>query len=62
MNFAATNAQLGRKEETIRYLEESYRERSPDLVFLQSDPNFDFLHSDPRYRAIVKKMGLPPAY
>jgi hypothetical protein len=31
-------------------------------VFLQHDVNFDFLHSEPRYRAIVKKMGLPPAY
>jgi hypothetical protein len=29
---------------------------------LQSHPGFDFLHSDPRYRAIVNKMGLPPAY
>jgi hypothetical protein len=37
-------------EETIRYLEEPYRERSPDLVFLQNEPNFDFVHSDPRYR------------
>lgn len=61
-DFADAYAELGRKEETIRYLEQSYRERSPHLVFLQSDPNFDFLHSDPRYRAIVKKMGLPPAY
>ena len=62
VNFAGTYAQLGRKEETIRYLEESYRERSPDLVFLQKEPNSDFVHSDPRYRATVKKMGLPPAY
>jgi TolB-like protein/DNA-binding winged helix-turn-helix (wHTH) protein len=61
-NFADAYAQLGLKEETLHYLEESYRERAPHLVFLQSDPGFDFLHSDPRYRAIIKKMGLPPAY
>jgi TolB-like protein/DNA-binding winged helix-turn-helix (wHTH) protein len=61
-DLADAYAELGRKEETIHYLEESYRERSPHLVFLQSDPSFDFLHSDPRYRAIVNKMGLPPAY
>ena len=61
-DFADAYAELRRKEETIRYLEQSYRERSPHLVFLQSDPNFDFLHSDPRYLAIVKKMGLPLAY
>ncbi len=61
-DFADAYAELGRKEETIRYLEECYRERSPHLVFLQSDPFFDFLHSDPRYRAIIQKMGLPPDY
>jgi TolB-like protein/DNA-binding winged helix-turn-helix (wHTH) protein len=61
-DFVDAYAELRRKEETIYYLEQSYRERSPYLVFLQSDPNFDFLHSDPRYRAIVNKMGLPPAY
>lgn len=62
LEFANAYAQLGRKEETIHYLEESYQERAPRLVFLQSDPDFDFLHSDPRYRDLVIKMGLPPAY
>jgi tetratricopeptide (TPR) repeat protein len=61
-DFVDAYAQLGSKEETIRYLEKSYRERAPHLVFVQSDPAYDFLHSDPRYRAIVNKMGLPPAY
>jgi hypothetical protein len=31
-------------------------------VFLQKEPAFDFLHSDERYRALVRKIGLPPAY
>ena len=62
MVFAFANAQLKRKEETLRYREESYQQRSPELVFVQNDPNYDFVHSDPRYRAIIKKMGLPRAY
>ncbi len=62
MDFAEAYAQLGRKEETIRYLEQSCQEREPHVVYLQSTPNFDFLHADPRYRAIVNKMGLPPAF
>jgi hypothetical protein len=33
-----------------------------DLVFLQQEPDFDFLHSDGRYRALVTKIGLVPAY
>jgi hypothetical protein len=52
---------LKHKEEALHYLEQSYEERAPWLVRIQSDPDFDFLHSDPRYQAIVKKMGLPPA-
>lgn len=60
-DLASDYARLGRKEETLRALEDAYRERSPWLVFLQKEPAFDFLHSDERYRALVKKIGLPPA-
>jgi hypothetical protein len=49
------------KEETLKFLEAAYQERSPWIVFVQNEPVFDFLHSDPRYRALVKKIGLPPA-
>jgi tetratricopeptide (TPR) repeat protein len=61
LEFSEIYARLKRKEEALHYLEQSYQERSPWLVRVQSDPDFDFLHSDSRYRAIVKKMGLPPA-
>jgi tetratricopeptide (TPR) repeat protein len=60
--IAGTYALLGRREDTLRNLEDAYRERSARLMYLQNDPTFDFLHSDPRYRALVKKVGLPPAY
>ena len=60
--LAFRTARLKRKEETLRLLEESYLERSPWLVMIQNEPEFDFLHSDERYRALVKKIGLPPAY
>jgi TolB-like protein/DNA-binding winged helix-turn-helix (wHTH) protein/Tfp pilus assembly protein PilF len=60
--FAAAYAALGRKPETLKSLEDAYREHSAELVFLQSAPIFDFLHSDVRYRALVKKMAMPAAY
>lgn len=60
--FADDYARLGRKEEMLRALEEAYKERAPSLVFLQREPVFDFLHADERYRALVKKIGLQPAY
>ena len=55
-------ARARHKEETLKLLEAAYGEHSPRLIFLQNEPLFDFLHSDPRYRALVGRMGLPPAY
>jgi hypothetical protein len=55
-------ARLQRKQETLGWLDAAVRERSPWLIFLQKEPVFDFLHSDERYRAVVKKIGLPLAY
>jgi len=55
---AVKTARAGQKEETLRSLEDAYREHSPRLVFLQHEPEFDFLRSEPRYQAIVQKMGL----
>ena len=61
-DFAEAHANLWHREETLHYLEESYREKAPWLVHMQHDPLFDFLHSEPRYRAIVTKMGLQPVW
>ena len=58
----AAYAALGMKEETLQKMEDAYRDRTMDLVFLQQEPDFDFLHSDERYRALVTKIGLVPAY
>jgi len=60
--FAGAYGALQRKEETLRYLAQSYEEREPWLANIQYLPYLDFLHSEPRYRAIVKKMGLTPVY
>ncbi len=57
--FVATIiAYTGDKDETLKYLELSYRNHDPDLIFIQNESLFDFLHSDPRYQALVKKIGL----
>ncbi len=61
-DFADSYADLGRKEETIRYLRRVIWNGRLIWCFLQSGPGFDFLHSDLRYRAIIKKMRLPPAH
>jgi TolB-like protein/DNA-binding winged helix-turn-helix (wHTH) protein len=62
-DMALQYAQLGDREKALSLLEESYRRHSPLLLeSLQSDPAYDFLHNDARYRALVREIGLPPAY
>jgi TolB-like protein/DNA-binding winged helix-turn-helix (wHTH) protein len=61
-NLADLQAQLGHREQALTLLEQAYRERSPLLLWVQNNKPFDVLHSDERYRAIIKGMGLPPAY
>jgi len=61
-DIASRYACLGNKEMTLKYLEDALREHSAWLVFIQNEPLFDFLHSHERYRALVQKIGLPPAY
>jgi tetratricopeptide (TPR) repeat protein len=62
MAFAFDFGELHRTEDTLRYLEEAYRERSPGLAFVQHFPEFDFLHGDKRYQTIVKAVGLSPTF
>jgi len=60
-DVAKQYAYLGDKNSTLRSLELAYHERSPWLILVETEPIFDFVRSDPRYRALVKKIGLPPA-
>lgn len=62
ISFAYIYARLRMKEEAIHYLQLAYDEHSPRLIHLQYEPDFDFLHSDERYREMVRKVGLPPAF
>jgi tetratricopeptide (TPR) repeat protein len=60
--LAGYYAQLGERDKTLALLEEAYRQHTIDVIFIQTDPAFDFLHSDQRYRSLIQRMGLPPAY
>lgn len=62
VDLALQYAQLGEKAETLALLEEGYRQRSPDMLYIQNDPAYDFLHSDEQYRSLIKQIGLPPTY
>ena len=57
--IARAYAFLGDDANTLKFLEQSYREHYPWLILLQTEPVFDFVHADRRYQALTKKIGLP---
>jgi len=62
VELASYYAQLGDKERTLALLEEGYRQRATDTLWIQGDPAYDFLHSDSRFRSIVQRTRVAPAY
>jgi TolB-like protein/DNA-binding winged helix-turn-helix (wHTH) protein/Flp pilus assembly protein TadD len=51
---------LGATDETFRWLEGAFQERSHWLVWLKLDPRWDGIRSDPRFARLVGRVGLPP--
>jgi len=49
---------LGDSAQTFKYLDQTYRERWNDAVFIKTAPHLDVLRSDPRFVAILEKMRL----
>jgi TolB-like protein len=59
LDFARAYAQLGQKELTFKYLDASFVDRSPGLVFLKVDRAWDAVRDDPRFAAAVGRVALP---
>jgi TolB-like protein/DNA-binding winged helix-turn-helix (wHTH) protein len=59
LDFARQYAYLGDKDQTLKFLEQAYGERTPWLIMIQNEPIFDLVHFDPRYQVLVRKIGLP---
>jgi serine/threonine protein kinase/tetratricopeptide (TPR) repeat protein len=58
--IALIHVGLGETDETVRWLERGYAERSPMMNTLKSMGAFDPLRSDPRFVRLLKRMGLDP--
>jgi TolB-like protein/DNA-binding winged helix-turn-helix (wHTH) protein/Flp pilus assembly protein TadD len=52
-------ANLGDKEEALRWLERAYREHDAWLALLKVWPRFDPLRSDPRFQDILRRLKFP---
>ena len=58
-DIATLHAGLGDRSQTLDWLERAFEGRAPYLVYLNVDPRFDAFRDDPRFRALVRRIGLP---
>ena len=57
---ARTSALLGRREQALRYLQDSYQKHDSFLLSLRADEALVSLHNDPSFQKLVAQIGLPP--
>ncbi len=51
------NAQLGDKEQAVRWLNTALQERAEDVMGLKTDFLLAPIRSDPRFAELVRKVG-----
>jgi Flp pilus assembly protein TadD len=57
-DLAVVYAGVGDKNKAFEWLERSFKERSPFLVFLNLEPTLEPLHSDPRWNDLQRRVGI----
>ncbi len=58
-DVATLYAYAGDKVHALDWLERAYEERDPNLPYLRL-PSYDTLRSEPRFRALERRLGIPP--
>jgi tetratricopeptide (TPR) repeat protein len=58
--LASTAAMLGRKDDALRFLQISYRQRDPSFIGVRVDHGLRPLYGDPAFRKLVEQAGFPP--
>ena len=59
-NIALVHIGLGENEAALEWLEKACDERATALIFLKVAPEFDGLRAHPRFKALLRRIGLPP--
>jgi DNA-binding winged helix-turn-helix (wHTH) protein/TolB-like protein/Flp pilus assembly protein TadD len=57
--LAVVHNGLGDREQTLKHLEEAFREREVQMIFLNVDTRWDWLRSDARFVDLTTKMNFP---
>ena len=50
---------LDDKDSALRWLDQSMRDKSDEMILLNVDPAYDPLRNDPRFKELVGRIGLP---
>jgi thioredoxin-like negative regulator of GroEL len=58
VDLASFNLLLGRKQQALDWLEQGFRDRSTEMMFLKVSPVFDPLRPEPRFQELLRKMSL----
>jgi TolB-like protein/class 3 adenylate cyclase len=59
LSIAGLYSRAGVKDSAFVWLEAAFRERLPGLLHVPIEPVYDNIRSDPRYKALLRKIGLP---
>jgi serine/threonine-protein kinase len=57
--LARLHASLGERERALAWLERTHEAREGLIVYVGVDPHFDALRGEPRFRALLRRVGLP---
>jgi len=60
VQIAFVHLGLGENDRALELLEQAYRERSWELVFIRVEPWVDNLRSDPRFQDLLRRLNFPP--
>jgi TolB-like protein/DNA-binding winged helix-turn-helix (wHTH) protein len=60
-NFVELYLQMGDRENALRCLDEAFTEHSSFLVQIGGDPTYNSLRGEARFRAMLRRMGVPGA-
>lgn len=56
--LALIHSHLRHRDETLRLLEQAYREHSPWVNFMAREPAFEWLRNEPRFESLEQRIGL----
>jgi len=59
-NIALIYDGLGDREQTLTWLNRSYEQRDPKMVFLKVEPKWNNLRDEPRFKSLLQRIDLLP--